>query len=187
MKKQYLFIVVLLTVLNFQAQECSFLMEPVSLQARANEATLIIEGKVVSSLSYWDTSHHNIYTIHEISVYKTAKGLSSTTVFIETLGGQVGEEMQISSSAVKLEKGHTGIFFLKVSNHSFSIPQTTYRMVAAAQGFIKYDKVDNTASDIFNKYTSVEYDVYSRLESATNKSLRFYKSALKLMLLIHDL
>ena len=173
MKKALVSIILSFTAfLNF-SQSCGSLMVPVSLELRSSEATLIVEGEVINSVSYWDNSHENIYTIHEVSVYQNAKGIINNTVFVETLGGQVGNKMQVTSSAANLKIGYTGVFFLKGSNHSFSIPQTTYQMVAAAQGFIKYDKVDNTASDIFNTYTSVENDVYVRLEQTTNRSLQF--------------
>ncbi|WP_298893797.1 matrixin family metalloprotease [uncultured Psychroserpens sp.] len=175
MKQQYLLVFTLLITLHFQAQECSSLMEPVSLQARTNEATLIVEGEVINSNSYWDVDHKNIYTIHEVTVYKNAKGTNATTVFVETQGGQVGDLIQEVSSAARLRIGYEGIFFLKPSNHSFSIPQTTYKMVAAAQGYIKYNRIENNASDVFNNYLSIENDLYSKLEQATNKRLTVIK------------
>ncbi len=171
MKRILLLALFLVSTLISYAQGSSVLMTPVSLQARANEATLIIEGEVVNSISYWDVAHKNIYTIHEVTVYKNAKGVNITTVFVETDGGQVDNQIHDVSSAARLEKGDEGVFFLKPSNHSFNIPQTTYKMVAAAQGYIKYDRIDKNASDVFNKYTSIENDLYAKLEQATNKTL----------------
>ena len=179
MKKALLTILLSFTTFFNYSQSCTFLMKPVSLEERTSGASLIIEGEVINSISYWDNSHQNIYTIHEVSVYQNAKGELSNTVFVETLGGQVGDDIQVTSSAAKLKKGNIGVFFLKASNHSFSLSQTTYKMVAAAQGFIKYDNVDNTASDIFNKYTSVENDVYTRLEKTTKRRLQFDKKRQK--------
>ncbi len=173
MKQQVLLIVTLFLSLHFQAQDCSSLMEPVSLHNRTNEATLIIEGEVINSTSYWDTAHQNIYTIHEVTVYKNAKGDNEVTVFVETLGGIVGDDMQTTSSSASLNEGDVGVFFLKNSNVIFSNGQQTYQMVAAAQGYIRYNKMDNTATDVFNKYTSVENELYQRLELATNKKMQF--------------
>ena len=147
-------------------------MEPISINQRSNEATLIVEGEVINSISYWNLEHTNIYTVHEVNVYKNAKGANATTVFIETDGGQVGEDIHIVSSAAELRKGYEGVFFLKNSNHSLGLMQTTYKMVAAAQGFIKYDRIDNKASDVFNVYRSIENDVFSKIEQVTNRSIQ---------------
>ncbi len=171
MKQQLLLILALFITLHFQAQVCGALMEPVSIQNRTNEATLIVEGEVINSQSYWDRAHQNIYTIHEVKVYKNAKGTNMSTVFVETDGGQVGDNIQETSSAARLKQGDEGVFFLKNSNHLFNIPQTTYKMVAAAQGYIKYNRINNKASDVFNVYASIENELYSKIEQATNKTL----------------
>ncbi|MGH1387840.1 matrixin family metalloprotease [Kordia sp.] len=171
MKQKYLLLFTLFISLHFQAQECNSLMKPVSMQERTNEATLIVEGKVISSESYWDTPHQNIYTIHEISVYKNAKGTTARTIFIETQGGQVDNQLQEVSSTANLKNGYEGVFFLKNSNHTFNIQQTTYTMVAAAQGYIKYDRATNKAFGVFDRYQSIADDLYPTLEQATNKRM----------------
>jgi len=173
MKKALFTTLFLLTYFLSFSQSCSSLMKAVSLEERTSEATIIIEAEVISQDSYWDTQHHNIYTLHKLQVFKNAKGTSSSFMYVETLGGTIGEEMQTTSSSARLRVGNQGVFFLKSSNHTFPVLYTTYEMVAAAQGFIKYDKVDNTATDVFNKYTSVENDVYIRLAQTTNRSLQF--------------
>ena len=171
MKRILLLALLMVSSIYTNAQSCSTLMEPVSLQSRSNEANLIVEGEVLNSTSYWDVQHHNIYTIHEILVYKNAKGATLSKVFVETEGGQVGEHIQITSYAAKLNIGDEGVFFLKPSNHTFGMDSPTYKMVAAAQGFVKYDTIDKKASDSFEVYPSIENDFYTKLQNATNSPL----------------
>ncbi|MBQ4805141.1 DUF5011 domain-containing protein, partial [Aquimarina sp. MMG015] len=153
-------------------QQCGILMKPVSLQDRIDESTLVVEGEVKAFQSYWDTSRSNIYTVFEIEVYKVAKGSSSTTVKIAVLGGQVDNEIQMTSSSVSLYNRDLGIFMLKASKATLPLKGTIYDMVAAAQGFVRYDKVTNKASDVFYTYPSVKNELYSKIQKTTRAAMK---------------
>ncbi len=175
MKKYYLLVLAVLTTLQFQAQSCGSLMKPISIEERAAEATLIVEAEVISQKSYWDASHGNIYTLHELEIYKIAKGRVVTKIYVETMGGAIDGNFQSTSSSASLTKGSLGIFFLKNSNTIFSNGQQAYKIVAAAQGYIRYNKSDSSATDVFNKYFSVTNDVHQRIEACTHKSMQLIK------------
>ncbi|MBW1296395.1 matrixin family metalloprotease [Aquimarina litoralis] len=150
-------------------QGCSALIEPVSLEQRIMEASVIVEGKVISSNSYWDSDRQNIYTVHQIESYKNFKGTSTSIVKVVTSGGQIGENIQITSSAANLSKGITGIFFLKDFRKDLKVSDNLLEMVGAVQGLVKYNKVSNEASDVFFKYTSIEDDLYYRVQKTTKR------------------
>ncbi len=155
-----------LPLLNF-AQECGALMQPISLEQRVIEASQIIEGTVVSSESYWDTNRHNIYTVHTIKTYKSFKGSRENTIMVVTLGGQVDGTIQITSSSPNLSKGTTGIFFVKEFRKQINIKGKLHELVAAAQGVVKYNRFTGKASDVFSKYTSIENELYSKIQQTT--------------------
>ncbi|MEM6719923.1 MAG: matrixin family metalloprotease [Bacteroidota bacterium] len=154
------------------AQGCGASMIPLSIQQRVNEATKIVEAEVINSQSYWDANRHNIYTVHTLTVYTNMRGNNNTTVYAVTMGGKVGDEIQITSSAASLMVGTTGTFFLKNFSGNLPVSGTLYELVGAAQGIIKYDKYSEKAADVFTKYTSVENDLYGRIQSATRSQFQ---------------
>lgn len=157
---------------NF-GQNCGTLMEPVSLEARVSEATRIIEGEVIDSQSLWDVNHKNIYTVHTVNVYTNMKGSNTpTSINVVTIGGQVDDDIQVTSSEANLQVGTVGTFFLKNFTGNLSASGSLYQMVAAAQGIIKYDKFKDEASDVFNTYNSIENKLYNRIQQATGRSFQ---------------
>ncbi|MEM6685164.1 MAG: matrixin family metalloprotease, partial [Bacteroidota bacterium] len=154
------------------AQGCGASMIPLSIEQRVNEATKIIEAEVTNSQSYWDANHHNIYTVHTLNVYTNMRGNTVTTVKAVTMGGKVGDNIQITSSAASLMVGTTGTFFLKTFSGNLPVSGTLYELVGAAQGVIKYDKYSPKAADVFTKYMSVENDLYGRIQSATRSQFQ---------------
>lgn len=168
MKKILLILSFLVSPYLHFSQQCGALIEPVSIENRAAEASVIIEGVITSSKSYWDVNRQNIYTVHEIEPYKKFKGTSGSTVQVVNSGGQIEDNIQITSSAARLSKGTTGIFFLKDFKKQLIISGHLYKMVGAVQGIVKYNKFSKKASDMFFKYTSVEKELYSRIENTTH-------------------
>ncbi|MBC8754666.1 matrixin family metalloprotease [Kordia sp. YSTF-M3] len=167
MKKQFsLLLFLIIGVFGF-AQECSILMTPLSIQERTNEATHIIEGKVMASNAYWDVNKHNIYTVHTISTYKSFKGQSNVTFKVVTKGGKVDDHFQLTSSSAHLQPGMEGTFFMKNFRGQLAIAESLYELVGAAQGVVKYDKFTDKASDTFSKYSSLDGELYPSIRRAT--------------------
>ncbi|WP_075341543.1 matrixin family metalloprotease [Tenacibaculum agarivorans] len=146
-------------------QSCGVLMKPLSIQERVDNATKVIEGEIISSKSYWDLQRHDIYTVHEVKVYKKIKGDASKITRIVTTGGQVDDEIEVSSSAAKLDVGTTGVFFLKSFNKTITGFSSLYSLVGAAQGAVCYDKLNtDEAADVFNKYQSIQKELLPAIE-----------------------
>ncbi len=167
MKKQFsLLLFLIIGVLGF-AQECGTLMTPLSIQERSNEATHIIEGKVMASNSYWDIKKHNIYTVHTITTYKNFKGQSNASFKVVTMGGKIDNYMQVTSSSAQLQPGIEGTFFMKNFRGQLAVAERLYELVGAAQGVVKYDKYSDKASDTFSKYASLDSELYPSIRRAT--------------------
>ncbi|MBQ4821720.1 matrixin family metalloprotease [Aquimarina sp. MMG016] len=166
-KHTYLLLLFIMNGVFGSAQECGALITPLSIQERVNEATHIIEGKVIASDGYWDVNKHNIYTVHTVTTYKSFKGKGNTTFKVVTIGGQVDNHFQLTSSSAYLQPGMVGTFFMKSFKGQIAVSESLYELVGAVQGVVKYNKLTGKVSDVFNKYTSKENDLYTQIQQAT--------------------
>lgn len=148
-------------MLSLLASSATFAqMYPVSFDQRVTNSKVIFEGKVISSKSYWDEKHFNIYTANVVEVYKVFKGnLTSSTVELITNGGTVGSERETVTHTLELENGYVGVFMVNpetikpVQNPNLK----SYRAYADSQGFVKYNLSDFSAQDPFTVYESISY------------------------------
>ena len=172
MKKQFLTIIFLCCILKSFAQSCGALLVPTTLEERTAKATKIVEGKIVKSQSYWDVSRSNIYTVHEVQIYKNIKSNNTTTIHVVTMGGQVDDLFQTVSDAATFRLGDIGVFFLQSFRGNISISEPLYELVGAAQGVVKYSRFTNEASDIFTSYKSIEKEVYGKIQTNVKQSFQ---------------
>ncbi|HIA10618.1 MAG TPA: hypothetical protein EYN69_00905 [Flavobacteriales bacterium] len=154
---------------------------PVPLAQRVSNAQVIIEGIVISHVSFWDDQHHNIYTSNIIEVYKVFKGsLSAAKVEIITEGGKVGNEMQTVTHSLKLKIGDVGIFTCNANNinkadDTINQGYASFRTYADLQGFLVYDITKMSATDPFNSYSDVKTNLYPAITGLTNEQVRTIK------------
>ncbi|GGK23469.1 hypothetical protein GCM10007962_17070 [Yeosuana aromativorans] len=148
------------------------MLREIPLSQQIINSDLVIEGKVISKISYWE--NNLIYTKNTIQVYKVFKGNSVATVDVVTEGGRVGLEALDVSSALKLRNNDTGVFLLKQDANSNRISKTsvnkTYKAYSAIQGFYKYDLMDNIATNPFNKKQGISSAFYDEIKSITRKN-----------------
>lgn len=147
------------TVITFYIAFASDIF-PLSLKQRTENALMIAEGKVVSQYSFWDASHHNIYTSNLVKIYKLFKGnLFGEEIEIITEGGTVAMVKHVFSSTLSLKIGESGIFFclphtIKGSGRPVNSSES-FMIYSSLQGFIAYNIKENTAKDPFMKYASI--------------------------------
>ena len=79
-------VLLLLFVSSFSLSAQSALMYEVSLAKQVESSSIIIEGKVISTKSVWNSTKTLIYTINRVQVYKSFKGTSQENIEIVTLG-----------------------------------------------------------------------------------------------------
>jgi hypothetical protein len=157
----------ILFVGNFLFAQCSLYEIP--LKERIEKSVLIVEGKVIHQESF--KSNGLIYTSNTIEICKIFRGdMSSPFIEIITTGGVVGDEMLTATNMLSLKKENTGIFICKLSRISLPGREAfSYEAIAGKQGFIQYDLLLKSASDVFNEYKSIEKDLYKRLSSSYKK------------------
>lgn len=150
---------------------------PVSLDQRVANSKVIFEGKVISSKSYWDEKHFNIYTANVVEVYKVFKGnLTASTVELITLGGTVGSERETVTHTLELENGYVGVFMVypETIKPAQNPNLKSYRAYADSQGFVKYNLIDKSAADPFTTYESFSY-LYSEITKRTKTQYKELK------------
>ncbi|MEZ4801404.1 MAG: T9SS type A sorting domain-containing protein [Gelidibacter sp.] len=146
----------------------------VPLREQINTSTQIVEGKVISKRSMWDSEHHNIYTVNTIEIYKVFKGSPLSTLEIITEGGVVDMKAQITTSSLDLAIDDIGVFMLYDNNINFSSqnsnPSNKFRPYSAIQGFYKYNIYENKASNPFKFYNGISQVFYNEIKSLTQKN-----------------
>lgn len=168
-------IITFLFVLAVLAGNAQCLTYPVSFASRANTSTVIIEGKVLSQNSFWNSNQDFIYTANEIQVYKVFKGtVTAANIFVITEGGTVGNDMIVVEPSLKFSLDETGIIFLQsasITNAAYSAG-VLFEPYASRQGFIKYDLTDRTAHDDYNTYSNVSTQLYQPLVALTGQPIQ---------------
>lgn len=154
--------------------QCSLIEVP--LTERANNATLIVEGKVISQNSFWNTTHTMIYTSNEVEVYKIFKGtVTGSTVSVITVGGTVAYDRITTDAMLNLKMNDVGVFTLAPVTHMQHLPANStlvpqYETYASAQGFVRYDLNTTTACDIFHTYADIETELYPAVTAPDRRS-----------------
>ncbi len=147
---------------------------PVSLEEKVNHSDLIVEGKVISQESFWNTQHTMIFTSHVIEVTKVFKGvLQEDEIEILTVGGTVGTESIEASDLLTLSRNETGIFFCHASQLNLKSPSSGRALMdvyAGSQGFLSYEIHSEKASAPFARYESITDELYPLLQSKTGRS-----------------
>ncbi|HEX5002799.1 MAG TPA: PKD domain-containing protein [Bacteroidia bacterium] len=148
------------------------MMVPVSMTDKVSNASVIIEGKIVGSQSWWNSTHDFIYTGNTIEVYKLFKGsLSSAQIVLVTEGGTIGSTKITADPSPATGVGTTGIFFCIPAQQL--PPLTTasglpfFEAYASAQGVIQYNTGTFSATDPFNTYPGVVSHVYPAITAIT--------------------
>lgn len=173
-------VVVLNILLLFITSTLFSQVKELSLNQRIDESKVIFEGKVMSKYSFWNQKHTKIYTSNVVEVYKVFKGDSvSTIVEVLTEGGQVDNQIQSASELLMLSVGDVGIFMaypeVEVSTSKQDMVTKLYSVYAGSQGFIRYNLVEKTASDVFNKYENIQSNLYTVITKQTGKEIRVLK------------
>lgn len=156
MKKIYLGIFMLFSTYSF-CQTNAF-------QQFHNESSLVIEGKIISSNSYFD-ANGEIFTNYDIKTSQLLKGDSGSLVTIKTLGGIVDGHFQLISHQIKFKLNDEGIFFLNESNSS-----DTY-ILRYRTRFINYKTLESNSIENMNEDLLEIYPNFNTLKPKANENI----------------
>lgn len=147
----------------------------VSNEEKAQNSTHIVEGKVVSQISFWNAEHSMIYTANTLKIFKIFKGsIAEDEIEIMTIGGTVGSDNVTASDLLELSKGEVGAFFCFPNSMNLKSPvsgKVLYDVYASAQGFVKYNTDENKAADPLQNYGSITNELYPLLTTLSGRPL----------------
>ena len=150
------------------------LLVEIPLKQQIENASLVVEGKVVEKKSFKNNNDGLIYTVNTVEVYKVFKGIPLSTIDVVTLGGSVGLKALVVYPNLVLQKGDIGIFTLTETNTlsaNNKLSKTKqYKPYASVQGFYKYNLHDDLAVNPFNKKQGIKSNFYKDIEKHTNKA-----------------
>ncbi|OYX24122.1 MAG: hypothetical protein B7Z06_09275, partial [Flavobacteriales bacterium 32-35-8] len=179
MKKNTIFLMLVL-LLNINIVFTQTVLKEIPLNQQIENSSLVVEGKVMSKKSFWNSGHSMIYTLNTVEVYKVFKGKYIETIEVITVGGTVGLEALISSTSLKLREGNIGVFMLYDSDVTLSKSKQNdkkqFMPYSASQGFYKYDLYNNTASNPFGKRQDIKFSLYNDIIKITKSNYQEVKT-----------
>jgi hypothetical protein len=143
------------------------LMYPVLLSDRIPQSDLVLEGKVIDQLCFWNAEHNRIYTSNLIDVYKTFKNTGSSYIEVITEGGSIGDKKQVVHPALTLRVGDVGVFTLLANSQPAQFGKPVFEAYAGAQGFIRYNLAENRATEPFDSYSNISTGLYPVIQQLT--------------------
>lgn len=163
---------VLLSViaLSFSSVFAQELLYEVSIQEQIDNADVIVEGKVVSRASYWNSQQTSIFTVNTVEVHKIFKGNALSQVEIITPGGTVGLTAEMVIPSLELLPNDEGIFMLQTANITLQRSETNVSLYTAysdTQGFYKYNYYNNSAVNPFNQIFGINENFYQKIIQLT--------------------
>gem|GEM_PF-715579 len=149
------------------------MLYPVTLQDRIQLSGAIIEGRIISQATFWNSTGTLLYTASTVEVYKDFMGnVSAQQIQVITEGGTLGGTRHVVEPGFDLKTGLTGVFFLQPSavlNSPGSVSNALkFEPVASVQGIVKYDLVSRKGFDPFGVYNDVDADLIQVISGQLN-------------------
>ncbi len=165
MKKHLLACTLFLAAIIQMPAQC--LMYPVLLSQRIPQSDLVVEGKVINQICFWNAEHNRIYTSNLVDVYKTFKNSGASYIEVITEGGTVGDRKHVLHPALTLHVGDVGVFTLISNSQPAQFGKPVFETYASEQGFIHYNLTENKAVEPFDTYNNISTDLYPAIQQLT--------------------
>jgi len=153
-----------------------------TIKERTENADIIFEGEVLSSVSMWSENRRLIYTKHEVRIEKLFKGRwRETTITIYTKGGEAEGEIHMHTHDASLSIGFKGIFF-GITDPYRNIKDENFkgvRLLYESSGFIRYtdNNVGIKASDHYRGFKSISA-VHDSIVLSTRQPILTYENGI---------
>lgn len=165
------------------------LIQKIPLTERLQTADVVVEGKVVHQYSFDDRTSGRIYTANEVEVTRIFKGTAKATITVFTLGGVLGDRMDIISPSLQFAKGEAGVFILHNTSwmaYSYCEKPLPFAEIGGHFGvsgpssFIKYDLLSKKAIDITETFQTVDIlrkdlEEINQQKAQVTGSVQFYQ------------
>lgn len=146
------------------------------IQSMTKDASIVVEGIVLSKNAFWNQEKTRIYTDNKVLVKSVFKGVPSDSILsVVTIGGEVDDYFQFQTHAIELQSNQRGYFFLKDGL------ENRFRLVNDSYGFCSQNR------DL-NPKVYIQGRIYSKtkFEEEIIKETRFPKISLEENFLINN-
>lgn len=127
-------------------------VRPVSIENMASRASLVAEGRAVSSWSQWNAAHTMIVTYTRFQVSRVLKGAAAREITIRQPGGTAGVYRDVISGVRYLKPGQEAALFLKQSGDG----DGSMTVVGLMQGMFRIEREASGAAFVSNSTSGVE-------------------------------
>jgi PKD repeat protein len=170
-KTLYYFVIILTICCSNSSLLAQCLLQPVPLETKIKDASIIVEGMVIQQESFWIDNPRRIVTKNTIEVFKSFKGNFDATIDFYTDGGRVGNEIHVIEPNVSVTIGDKGMFFLQNDKVNGNLLVS----VGSPHGFYKYDEVSGSANAPFALVTNVKMQLYTPIVTQTKQQFQIVK------------
>lgn len=127
-------------------------VRPVSIETMTAQATLVAEGRAISSESKWNSAHTLISTYTRFRVSRVLKGGAASEVTIRQPGGKVGAYQVIAHGVRYLKPGEEAALMLKESGDA----DGSMIVVGLVQGMFRIQREASGTAFVSNGTIGVE-------------------------------
>ncbi|ANM31595.1 hypothetical protein ABI59_21565 [Acidobacteria bacterium Mor1] len=150
------------------------MIREVPLDQRIEQASLIVEARVVESTPFRNEDDGLIYTAHRLAVSKALKLDASPLdtlrdLTVVTPGGEFDGSLHVVHPSLDLHAGAAGLFFL-TSRKAYAGLERAYVPEASVQSFVQYLS-DGQAQDPFHTYRDVASELFDVVREQTGAPL----------------
>lgn len=133
-------------------------------------SSLVVEGRVVAQQSLWDNGRRGIYTHNLVEVTRVYKGSISSSKYLNviTLGGIVGDRMQLVSESVQYDTGDYGLFCLIPCAYDLPI-SPMWENYGSPHGFFHYNTLTDAVEHPFHAASGIAA-FRQRVEALTGRA-----------------
>ena len=124
------------------------------IEKMAKDASIVVEGIVLSKNAFWNQERTRIYTDNKVLVKSVFKGVPSDSILsVVTIGGEVEDYFQFQTHAIELQPNQKGYFFLKDGLDN------RFRLVNDSYGFCSQNRDLNPKVYIEGKtYSKIKFE-----------------------------
>jgi hypothetical protein len=127
-------------------------VRPVSLEHMAARASLVAEGRALSSHSQWNASHTMIVTYTRFRISRVLKGGAAQEVTIRQPGGSVGVYRDVVHGVRYLKPGEEAALLLKTGGDA----DGSMIVVGLMQGMFRIERDPSGAAFVSNRFSNVQ-------------------------------
>src|SRR5262245_26620409 len=127
-------------------------VRPVSIENMAARASLVAEGRAITSQSHWNATHTLIVTYTRFRISRVLKGPGATEVTIRQPGGTAGVYRDVVHGVRYLKPGEEAALFLKESGDQ----DKSMIVVGLMQGVFRIEREATGAAFVSNGTSGVE-------------------------------